>query len=141
MERWDDCVSISGILTLIGRGYRPTGRERGKRMIQDTITKIEDKLRKAESIKDENRAQLLKLISTLKSEIAQLSKTNEEHAESITGFAGIATHEATRQERDLQLLKLSLDGLSSSAKGFETSHPRLVEAINSICLMLVNSGL
>ena len=86
-------------------------------MIRDTITKIEEKLQNAESIKNENRAELLKLVSTLKSEIAELSKTNREHAESITGFAGIATHEATRQERNSQLLKLSLEGLSSSVNG------------------------
>jgi hypothetical protein len=116
------------------------GKERSKRMIRETLTKIEEKLRNTESIKDESRAELLTLISTLKSEMAELSKTNEEHAESIVGFTGIATHEATRRERDLQLLKLSIEGLASSAKGFETSHPRLVEVVNSICLMLVNSG-
>jgi hypothetical protein len=109
-------------------------------MIQDTITKIERTLRTTDSIKDESRTELLKLVSTLKSEVVELSKTKREHAESITGFAGIAAHEATRQERDLQLLKLSVDGLSSSVKGFESSHPRLVEIVNSICLMLVNSG-
>ena len=109
-------------------------------MIQDTITKIEEALRTTESIKDESRTELLKLVSTLKSEVVELSKTKREHAESITGFAGVAAHEATRQERDLQLLKLSVDGLSSSVKGFESSHPRLVEIVNSICLMLVNSG-
>jgi len=109
-------------------------------MIQDTISKIEEKLRKAESIKDASRTELLMLVATLKAEMAELSKTNREHAESITGFAGVATHEATRQDRDSQLLKLSLEGLSSSVKGFENSHPRLVELVNSICLMLVNSG-
>jgi hypothetical protein len=109
-------------------------------MIQDTITKIEETLRLTEAIKGESRTELLKLVSTLKAEIVELSKTNREHAESITGFAGVAAHEATRQERDLQLLKLSVDGLSSSVKGFESSHPRLVEIVNSICLMLVNSG-
>ncbi len=109
-------------------------------MIQDTIAKIEERLRTAESLKEENRAELLSLISTLQSEMAELYRTNREHAESITGFAGIAAHEATRRERDAQLLKLSVEGLSSSVKGFENSHPKLVEIVNSICLMLVNSG-
>jgi hypothetical protein len=109
-------------------------------MIRDTIERIEARLQNASSIKEENRTELLKLVSTLKSEIAELSKTSSEHAESITGFAGIATHEATRQERDSQLLRLSLEGLSSSVKGFESSHPRLAEIVNSISLMLVNSG-
>ena len=109
-------------------------------MIQETITKIEEKLRTTEAIQDQNRSELLTLMSTLKAEIIELSKTNREHAESITGFAGVAAHEAARRERDLQLLKLSVDGLSTSVKGFESSHPRLVEIVNSICLMLVNSG-
>ena len=40
-----------------------------------------------------------------------------------------------------ELLKLSLEGLSASVQQFETSHPRLVETVNAISLMLSNSGL
>jgi ABC-type hemin transport system substrate-binding protein len=109
-------------------------------MIQETLAKIQARIEKVGSLKEENKAELLNLLSTLESEIAELSKTHFEHAESITGFTEISTHEATRQEPDPQLLKLSLDGLSASVQGFETSHPKLVEIVNAISLMLSNSG-
>jgi hypothetical protein len=110
-------------------------------MIQNTIEKIENRVKKIDSLKDESKTQLLNLLSTLKSEIAELSETKGEHAESIIGFTDISTHEATRQDKNPQLLKLSIDGLSSSVEGFEVSHPRLVGTVNSICVMLANLGI
>ncbi len=110
-------------------------------MIQNTIEKIENKVKKIDSLKDESKTQLLNLLSTLKSEIAELSKTKGEQAESIIGFAEISTHEATRQDKNPQLLELSIDGLSTSVKGFEVSHPSLVGTVNSICVMLSNLGI
>ncbi len=110
-------------------------------MIRDTLTKIEDKIRNVNSITDENRVELLNLLSTLKEEIEGLSETEIESAESITGFAQVSTHEATRQEKNQQLLQLSLDALASSVREFETSHPKLAEAVNSFCQILSNMGI
>src|SRR5690348_17367994 len=94
-------------------------------MIEDTITKIEARIQNADTIKDDRRAELLQLLGTLKSEVAELSKTHGEQAESIAGFAELSTHEATRTEQNPRLLKLSLEGLSSSVNELEKSHPRL----------------
>jgi hypothetical protein len=113
----------------------------GGKMIEDTISKIESRIRSAESIQDERRGELLELLGTLKSEVTRLSRTNEEQAQSIAGFTDVSTHEATRTEQDPQLLKLSLDGLASSVKGFEQSHPRLVQIVNAISNTLSNLGI
>ena len=110
-------------------------------MIKRTISEIKIRIQKASSIKEENKSELLSLLSTLKSEIEELSKTHVDHAKSITGFTDISTHEATRENRNPELLKLSIEGLSSSVKGFETSHPKLAEIVNSICLTLSNLGI
>ena len=110
-------------------------------MLQQTINKIEEKLTKSESINQENKSELLNLVSTLKVEIADLSKTHNEQAESITGFAALSTHEATRQEKNPELLKLSIEGLSSSVQEFESSHPTLVKVVNDISSMLSNIGI
>ena len=110
-------------------------------MIKRTISEIKDRIQKASSIKEENKFKLLDLLSTLKSEVEELSKTKADHAKSITGFTDISTHEATRKDTNPELLKLSIDGLSSSVKGFETSHPKLAEIVNSICLTLSNLGI
>jgi Domain of unknown function (DUF4404) len=110
-------------------------------MIDDTIARIEQRLKNAESIKSQTRFELLNLIATLKSEMEGLSSIEEDHARSITGFTDLSTHEATRSEQNPQLLKLSLEGLSKSVDGFETSHPQLVKIVNSICKMLADVGI
>jgi queuine/archaeosine tRNA-ribosyltransferase len=81
------------------------------------------------------------LLGTLKSEVAKLSQTHGEQAESIAGFTQLSAHEATRTEQNPELLKLSLDGLGSSVRGFEESHPRLVRIVNAISNTLANLGI
>jgi uncharacterized protein DUF4404 len=111
-------------------------------MIKDTIGQIEARIQSAEAIKDDQRRrELLQLLGTLKSEIAQLSKTHGEQAQSIAGFTDLSTYEATRAERNPQLLKLSLEGLGESVQGFERSHPRLVQIVNAISSTLANLGI
>ena len=110
-------------------------------MIHHTIAEIEERLQKAGSVPEQNKTELLQLLSTLKSEIAELSRTNVEQAQSIAGFTQVSTHEATRDEKDPKLVRLSLDGLSSSVAGFEESHPKLVEIVNRICMTLSNLGI
>ncbi|OPY06704.1 MAG: hypothetical protein A4E66_02143 [Syntrophus sp. PtaB.Bin001] len=110
-------------------------------MIQNTIEKIEERLKKAESLTEENKAELINLLSTLKAEIIELSNTHSEHAESITGFTELSAREATRKEKNPELMKLSLEGLAASVEGFETSHPTLVGVVNRICTALSNLGI
>ncbi len=110
-------------------------------MIEDTIGKIEARIQGAEAVKEERRQELLQLLGTLKSEVAELSKTHEEQAQSIAGFTELSTHEATRAEQNPELLDLSLKGLGSSVQGFEESHPRLVQIVNAISSTLSNLGI
>jgi hypothetical protein len=110
-------------------------------MVEETITQIEEKIKKAGSLNDERKKELLDLLSTLKTEVSKLSKTDAEHAQSITGFTEVSIHEAIREEKNPQLLKLSLKGLSTSVERFENSHPKLVRIVNSICNTLSNIGI
>ena len=110
-------------------------------MIEDTIGKIEARIRSTEAVREDRRQELLQLLGTLKSEVAELSKTHGEQAESIAGFTEVSAHEATRAEQDPELLKLSLEGLGSSVRGFEESHPRLVQIVNAISSTLSNLGI
>ena len=113
----------------------------GIAMIEDTIQNIQAKIESAEAIKDERRTELLQLLGKLKSEVADLSKTHGEQAQSIAGFAELSAHEATRTEQNPQLLKLSLQGLQSSVGELEKSHPRLVQLVNAISHTLSNLGI
>lgn len=110
-------------------------------MIEDTIRNIEARIQGSEAIKDERRRELLQLLGTLRAEVAQLSKTHSEQAESIAGFAELSTREATREQQNPQLLNLSLKGLNSSVEEFEGSHPHLVQIVNSISQTLSNLGI
>ncbi len=110
-------------------------------MVQATIQKIEEKIKSDNSLQDANKANILEMINLLKSEIAILSKTQNEQAESIVGFMERTTHEVMRKEKNPSLLKIAADGLSASVHGFEESHPKLVEKVNYIANALANMGI
>jgi hypothetical protein len=110
-------------------------------MIEDTLKKIEATIDKSRAVPEEKRTELQELLGRLKSEVSELSKTHDEHAHSIAGFTEVSMHEAIREERNPKLLKLSLEGLSSSVQGLEGSHPALVEVVNRIAVMLSNIGI
>ncbi|HVM49848.1 MAG TPA: DUF4404 family protein [Candidatus Acidoferrum sp.] len=110
-------------------------------MIEDTIGEIEARIQGADTIKEDRRQELLRLLGTLKAEVARLSQTHSEQAQSIAGFTQVSAHEATRAEQNPELLKLSLDGLGSSVRGFEQSHPQLVRIVNAISSTLSNLGI
>jgi hypothetical protein len=110
-------------------------------MLEQTITNIEKRIKKAGSIEEKDRDDLLELLSTLKSEVMELSKTHADQAESITGFTQISTHEATRAKRNRHLIKLSLAGLTSSVDELETAYPKLVETVNRMSQILANMGI
>jgi len=110
-------------------------------MIKETISSIEAKIQSAEAINGDKKRELLQLLGTLKSEVDTLAKTHDEQAQSIAGFTEISAHEATRTQQNPELLQLSLKGLSSSVEGFENSHPRLVQIVNTISQTLSNLGI
>ena len=113
----------------------------GHDMIEETVRKIESRIQSSESIKPERREELLQLLSKLKAEVAELSKTHEEHAQSIAKFTDLSAHEATRTQPNPRSLDHSLQGLRSSVDGFEESHPKLVQIVNAISNALSNLGI
>ena len=110
-------------------------------MIEKTISEIEAQIGGDEAVSAERKQELLKLLATLKTEVAELSKTHGEQADSIAGFARVSAHEATRTEQNQELREFSLKGLRSSAEGFEKTHPRLVQIVNRISKTLSDLGI
>jgi hypothetical protein len=110
-------------------------------MIDETLRQIEGRIQTADSVGTDRKRELLQLLATLKTEVAALSKTHDEQAQSIAGFTQLSAHEATRETRNPQLLQLSIEGLRSSVSGFEESHPNLVRIVNSISNTLSNLGI
>ncbi len=110
-------------------------------MIENTLGEIENRIHQAIAVNPEQKRELLDLLTTLKAEINTLAQTNGEQAHSITGFAKVSTYEATRAKQNQQLRELSVRGLRSSVDGFEQSHPKLVQIVNSISNLLANLGI
>ena len=110
-------------------------------MNDDTFNEIEAKIRGAASISDDRKRELLDQLDKLKAEVSVLSQTNDEQARSIAGFAQLSAYEATRAEQNPELREISVHGLRSSVDGFEQSHPKLVQIVNSISNTLSNWGI
>ncbi|MBI5507152.1 MAG: DUF4404 domain-containing protein [Deltaproteobacteria bacterium] len=110
-------------------------------MIRDTLDKIEAQLRGAGTVNDATKTELLRLLAVLKAEVSELSRTQTEQAHTIAGFVAVSAHEATRAAKSPELVRLSLKGLALSVRGYEQSHPKLVEGVNAICTALANVGL
>jgi F0F1-type ATP synthase membrane subunit b/b' len=110
-------------------------------MIHDRIDKIEATLRDATNLSSETRHELLKLLADLKAEVASLTATHSEDADSIARFADASVHEAMRSERKPEQAATALKGLSASVEGFEASHPKLVQIVDRLAVTLSNMGI
>jgi hypothetical protein len=110
-------------------------------MIQDRFDQLEDSVKNSSNIPDATKTELLNLLSGLKSEILDLSKTHSEDARSIATFTDLSTFEATRGQKKPQLIQTALHGLASSVEDFETTHPNLTHLVNRIAVILSNTGI
>jgi len=109
--------------------------------LKKSIARVESSIKKMKAVDGKKKKELIKVLNTLESEVEKLSKTHTDHARSIAGFTEIATHESTRREKARDLQELSLDGLASSVEGFEVSHPKLVDTVNRVCMLLSGIGI
>jgi archaellum component FlaC len=91
-------------------------------MIEKLISDIEAKIR-SETISDAAKNELLQSLAKLKAEMATMKKTSDAASEK------------------LKSLKNPMEDLRSSVEGFEQSHPKLVQTVNSISSTLSNLGI
>jgi len=110
-------------------------------MLKHTIEKIESKIKQSSNIPTDKKKEYFELLNELNAGINELSETEQETAQSIKGFTKISAHEATRDQIDPLLVKISLEGLSSSVKELHASYPKLVNTVNSICSFLSKIGI
>jgi hypothetical protein len=85
-------------------------------MSQEIINDLEEKIRSNDTLKEENKTELLNLLSNLKAE-------------------------TIKDEKDPNLIQQALNSLSDSVRGFEVTHPKFVEEINFIASKLADSGI
>lgn len=109
-------------------------------MIEETIRRMETRLADSASMDDARRQELLGLLGQLRDEVSGLSTASPDQADSIAGYAQLSALEATRKDGSPDQLDHALQGLTSSVKGFEESHPKLVQVVNAITTTLSNLG-
>lgn len=107
-------------------------------MIEDTLAKIESAVKRVEKANPERKAELMRLLAKLKQEVRSLDAAR---GASVAGLTDAAAREATREGRADGPLQLSLEGLAQSVRGFESSHPKLVETVGAICRELASLGI
>jgi len=110
-------------------------------MSPDSLTRLETKIQEATGLNAQHKTELLTLLVDLKNEIAKLSTTSEEQAHSIRSFTDISAHEATREFNNQQLVRIAIEGLSTSVEELEASHPELVATVNKLCNLLSSLGI
>jgi hypothetical protein len=110
-------------------------------MLDETLAKLETNIRASDTLQADQKAELLRLLTLLKSEITTLEHTHAEHAESVLGLAERSMHEAIRQPQDPQRTASALQELAASVAELEVSHPQLVSAVNAISVLLSNIGI
>lgn len=110
-------------------------------MIKETLLKIESAISRIQAADGKEKAELVALLRKLKDELAALPESRLDDASSIAHFTETAAHEATRAGTSVERKNLSISGIAYSVKGFEASHPALVEVANEICMMLARMGI
>ena len=85
-------------------------------MSEEIINSLEEKIRANGTLSEENKTEILNLLTNLH-------------------------NETTKDEKDPNLIKQALNALSDSVRGFEVTHPKLVEEVNFIASKLADSGI
>jgi hypothetical protein len=113
-------------------------------MIQETLQKIQNRIRQAEQsgqLQPERRAEMLRLLDTLKAEIEEVCKTDADRARTMAQFAEVSTREMSQPQPKMGLINQAVSGISASVEDFEKEHPKLVEVVNRISYLLSNMGI
>ena len=77
-------------------------------MIPETLSAIEARVRQTGSLAEDNKAELLKLLAALRTEIGDLARTKSDEAHRIAAIARISTETATHDQTNPEFVKKSL---------------------------------
>lgn len=110
-------------------------------MIDETIQRIEARLRNAEHLPEQTRTDLLTLVATLRAEVAQLPSGKADAAEKIARYTDRSMAEAVSTSPDAEQFQGTIGDLAASVREFEGTHPRLVQIVNNIANTLSGLGI
>lgn len=110
-------------------------------MINETLSRIEAAITRIQAGNSKEKAELVKLLKDLKSELAAVPESRADDARSVGYFTEAAAHEVSRDNGSAQLRNLSISGIAYSVKGFEATHPKMVSVANELCMILARMGI
>ncbi len=112
-------------------------------MFTEKITSIEKKIEQTPAIDQPAKDELLELLDNLNEELSKLedNSTNMGHSQEIVGKASRFAEQAIADPGATQEIEQSINELKGSVADFEASHPKLVQIINRVCVMLSDIGI
>ena len=105
------------------------------------IEKIKSNLEAADHIPTEQKAELLDRLAKVKPALAEVAQTHQEGAQTIAALVEASTQEATRKDKQPELVGGALHRLKRSVEQFEASHPELVASVTEYSAMLSALGI
>jgi len=97
-------------------------------MIDDTLRKMEERIRSSTRTSDETRDELLALLAELRNELGHMAETHEDEARTLARHAAAAAEDAE-------------GGVEESVLEFETAHPRITGLVRSFLRTLSDAGI
>lgn len=97
-------------------------------MIDETLSRLEERIRTSSRTSDDAKTDLLALVSELRAELAGIAATHSADARTLLGHAEAAA------EGDES-------GVEESIREFETAHPQIVGLVRSFLRTLADAGI
>ena len=97
-------------------------------MIDETLDRLEARIRASRRTGDDAKRELLELVAELRAELARVSETHSDDANTIVDQAAAAVENAQ-------------EGVEDSVLELEASHPRLVGLVQSFLRTLSDAGI
>lgn len=105
------------------------------------IEAIEKKIAATSQIDAKIKKDLLDLMRSLKAELAGLKEMHPETAHNIADKTNISAEKILNSDSGENGLQKDIEGLQETVGEFEVSHPKLVQVVNRLCMMLSDIGI
>jgi hypothetical protein len=111
-------------------------------MIQQTLDRITARVQNAGSLSDNDRAEIIELLESLRGEIQEESQLHHlEKIEKVLGVSELTTHDAAAQAQDSDLVGKAVEAMKSSVLELEASHPKASQAMARLAQILSGMGI
>jgi mevalonate kinase len=105
------------------------------------IEAIEKKIEATSQIDTKIKEDLLDLMRSLKTELADLKDAHPTTAQNIADKTQASTEQVLTSDSKQDELQENIEGLQVAVEEFEVSHPKLVGIVNRLCMMLSDLGI